>query len=209
MRFYFRAATFKMLREAIPGGFTGLGMAINNHGEVAVQGLTLNDQEEFIFRSFLWRDGQWIDIGVLPGFDETLAFDLNDAGQIIGRCELLDTNNTDPFIWENGVMWDLNDLWIPNDPGFSGISKVWAISNEGGIVGTGGHQKFGTSAMRLLPITSRIGYLDGDGDVDVADLLILLGLWGSCDDCNNCPADLDGNCSVSTTDLLLLLSNWG
>ncbi|MCH7849657.1 MAG: hypothetical protein IIB53_15010 [Planctomycetes bacterium] len=51
--------------------------------------------------------------------------------------------------------------------------------------------------------------LDGDGSVGVTDLLILLGSWGPCDDCNNCPADLDGDCSVGVADLLILLGNWG
>ena len=53
------------------------------------------------------------------------------------------------------------------------------------------------------------GDLDGDGTVGVKDLLILLGLWGKCDDCDNCPADLDGDCTVGVADLLILLGNWG
>ena len=40
-------------------------------------------------------------------------------------------------------------------------------------------------------------------------LLILLGLWGPCDDCNNCLADLDDDCTVGVKDLLILLGNWG
>ena len=53
------------------------------------------------------------------------------------------------------------------------------------------------------------GDLDRDGDVDINDLLILLASWGTCPDCNNCPADLDGNCDVGIGDLLILLANWG
>ena len=53
------------------------------------------------------------------------------------------------------------------------------------------------------------GDLDGDGSVGVKDLLILLGSWGSCDDCNDCIADLDGDCTVGVGDLLILLGNWG
>lgn len=48
-----------------------------------------------------------------------------------------------------------------------------------------------------------------DGIVDGADLAILLGAWGSCVDCDNCPADLDGNCDVDGADLAILLGNWG
>ena len=51
--------------------------------------------------------------------------------------------------------------------------------------------------------------LDGDGSVGVKDLLILLGSWGPCDDCNDCIADLDGDCTVGVGDLLILLGNWG
>ncbi len=53
------------------------------------------------------------------------------------------------------------------------------------------------------------GDLNGDGAVDVADLLTLLADWGPCRSCTSCPADLTGDCNVGVTDLLLLLSNWG
>jgi len=50
------------------------------------------------------------------------------------------------------------------------------------------------------------GDIDGDGDVDVFDLLALLAAWGPCEDC---PEDIDGNGVVNTADLLILLGNWG
>jgi outer membrane protein assembly factor BamB len=44
---------------------------------------------------------------------------------------------------------------------------------------------------------------DGDGDVDTADLLFLLGAWGT-------PAgDVDGDGDTDTADLLALLAAWG
>ncbi len=51
--------------------------------------------------------------------------------------------------------------------------------------------------------------LNGDGVVDGADLIVLLGAWGPCDDCNDCLPDFDGDCTVGTADLLILLGNWG
>ncbi len=53
------------------------------------------------------------------------------------------------------------------------------------------------------------GDVTGEGDVNVADLLVLLGAFGACDQCGACPADQNGDCLVNVTDLLALLGNWG
>ena len=53
-----------------------------------------------------------------------------------------------------------------------------------------------------------LGDLDGNGVVNLVDLLVLLSAWGECEDPNNCPADIDGNGVVDTADLLTLLANW-
>ena len=53
-----------------------------------------------------------------------------------------------------------------------------------------------------------LGDLDGDGVVNPVDLLLLLGAWGPCGNCNACHADLDDDCVVGTPDLLILLGNW-
>ena len=50
------------------------------------------------------------------------------------------------------------------------------------------------------------GDLDGDGNVFVTDLLLLLMDFGSC---NGSPADLDGDGCVTVADLLTLLGTWG
>ncbi|MDY7107188.1 MAG: hypothetical protein SYC29_00990 [Planctomycetota bacterium] len=55
-----------------------------------------------------------------------------------------------------------------------------------------------------------VGDIYEDGEVNTADLLILLGDWGECPDPpEDCPSDLDANGTVNTADLLLLLGNWG
>ncbi|MDY7108464.1 MAG: right-handed parallel beta-helix repeat-containing protein [Planctomycetota bacterium] len=54
----------------------------------------------------------------------------------------------------------------------------------------------------------KIGDVDGNGVVDVVDLLLLLGDWGPCEtDC--CLTDLDASGTIDTADLQRLLGNWG
>ena len=57
--------------------------------------------------------------------------------------------------------------------------------------------------------TATPGDLNGDGVVNVFDLLILLEDWGECGDPDDCPADLNDDGTVNVFDLLILLENWG
>ena len=50
------------------------------------------------------------------------------------------------------------------------------------------------------------GDLNGDGTVDVNDLLVIIAGWGVCS--GECPADLSGDGLVDVSDILLLLSYW-
>jgi hypothetical protein len=50
------------------------------------------------------------------------------------------------------------------------------------------------------------GDLDGNGLVDVNDLLVIIAGWGTCS--GECPADLSGDGVVNVSDILLLLSFW-
>ncbi len=54
------------------------------------------------------------------------------------------------------------------------------------------------------------GDTDGDGIIDITDLLSVLGLWGACPaPCPPfCAADVNRDCAVDVEDLLIVLGNW-
>jgi hypothetical protein len=60
-----------------------------------------------------------------------------------------------------------------------------------------------TNPVWLQP--SLPGDVDGNGSVDVDDMLAMLGLWGSCE---GCPADTNGDGIVDVNDVLVLLGAW-
>ena len=52
--------------------------------------------------------------------------------------------------------------------------------------------------------------IDGSGTVDVSDLLILIGNWGTCGECvDEIPGDVTYDDIVDVTDLLMVVGAWG
>ncbi|HRP62048.1 MAG TPA: M12 family metallo-peptidase [Phycisphaerales bacterium] len=75
------------------------------------------------------------------------------------------------------------------------------------IGGHNGAQGNGVLTITCTPVApSCPADLTGDGNIDVSDLLILLGSWGPC---AGCPADITGDNNVDVSDLLALLGAWG
>jgi len=93
----------------------------------------------------------------------------------------------------------------PDGPGAAEVLSAWS-----GAGATGTYAIFLTG-VSFPEAPACPEDLDRDGDVDTADLLILLEAWGPCDaPCPPaCTGDLDGSCDVATPDLLGLLETWG
>ena len=52
------------------------------------------------------------------------------------------------------------------------------------------------------------GDVNGDGEVDVTDLLDVIAAWGACPP-DSCPSDIDQDGDVDVSDLLAVISFWG
>jgi len=53
------------------------------------------------------------------------------------------------------------------------------------------------------------GDVNGDGVVNITDLLIMISQWGQCPTSGDCTADVNGDGWVNVTDLLVAIANWG
>ncbi|MCZ6857852.1 MAG: hypothetical protein O7F70_07610 [Gemmatimonadetes bacterium] len=191
----------------IPGGFSSEGAGINIHNQVSGWGLLPDpDGNGTLTHAFFWDKERMMNLGTLPGFPRGAGTDISDTGTIVGAAW---GAGCAAFIWQNGLLTDLNDLVSPS---FNGdITFASGINQIGQIVAIGHSDDLNaTVGLLLSPIGQGIpGDLDNDGQVGASDLLILLASWGSCEDCGACAADLDGNGVVGASDLLILLSNWG
>ena len=196
----------------IPGGFTSEGQAISNCAQVAGYGRKLDGEGSLLVRAFLWTKEEMIELGTLPGFIWSASLDITpDGSQVVGQSWNADGNPNirRGFVWTDGVIWDLNDLIGPNRD--LNIESAIGINQAGQIIARGRSDDLNaTVGILLSPLEQGItGDLDNDGQVGVKDLLILLGNWGPCDNCEMCRADLNGDRVVGVDDLLILLGNWG
>ncbi len=147
----------------------------------------------------LWETLAVTDLGTLGGTNSR-AYAINDIDQVVGSADTA-SELQHAFVWKEGVMIDLNDL-LPTDSGWE-LAEARDISEVGQIVGSGMSPNGKTHAFVLIPCPAD---LNGDGDINAADLAQLLASWGPC---IQCPAELTGDGVVDAADLAELLSVWG
>jgi probable HAF family extracellular repeat protein len=151
-----------------PGGLSALPR-INDSGQVA---FTRTDERAMFY------DGTTVqDIGTLGGTHAT-AFDLNDAGQVVGSSALPgDPPFTHAFLWSRATgMIDLGTL------GGNSAAAV-AINNHGQVVGTSRFSDSRPHAFRWSPASGLedIGLFPGGeftNATDISDSGLVTG-WGS------------------------------
>jgi probable HAF family extracellular repeat protein len=109
-------------------------MAINQQGDVAgFASLPGNDPDNPVLRAFLWtRRGGIKNLGTLPGDAYSEALGINERRQVVGlSCDA--ANNCRAFLWQDGVMKDLNTLVAP---GYTGtLTTAQDIDDLGVITG--------------------------------------------------------------------------
>lgn len=96
----------------------------------------VGDAETAAFEShaFLWNAGTMVDLGVLPGHNESRALAVNRAGVAVGisRNGVVEQR---AVMWAGGAMIDLNTLIDPKSGWF--LNAASDINEAGHIVGSG------------------------------------------------------------------------
>lgn len=208
---------FQILPDSAGEPAEGLVIEMSSNGQFIVGALG----NQMNLTPAFWADGgnaQAIDLW--PGYQVGESTDVVDDGSIVvGNWRLTpfsDEFGSLAFIWDsvNGarpLQEVLEDEYNVDLGGWT-LNQVSAISPDGrALAGTGVNPQGNLEAYKvLLPdVATPLGDLNGDGVVDVSDLLLLLAAWGPCPPEESCDADLNNDGSVDVSDLLLLLGNWG
>jgi probable HAF family extracellular repeat protein len=131
-------------------------MALNERGDVVgFSNVSKADGAAFNAQAFRWTRGRGIEsLGVLPGDSLSQALGINDKGQIVGISCTAGFASCRAFLYDHGVMMDLNEL-VPDDYGDL-LFTANDINNNGQI--TGQAVKAGTEELVpvwLIPVEHR------------------------------------------------------
>ena len=131
-------------------------MALNERGDVVgFSNVSAADGAAFNAQAFRWTRGRGIEnLGVLPGDSLSQALGINDKGQIVGISCTAGFASCRAFLYDHGVMMDLNEL-VPDDYA-DHLFTANDINNNGQI--TGQAIKAGTEelvAVWLVPDEKR------------------------------------------------------
>jgi probable HAF family extracellular repeat protein len=123
------------------GGSPQSGYGINNSGQIVGGAVFPNAP----FDAYIWRNGVATDLGRLPHDCFSEAYAINSRGQVVGdsfSCSGMYNRFHHAFLWEDGRIFDLNNLIPPHSPlrlvAVGPLSEAVApLNDRGEIAGVG------------------------------------------------------------------------
>ena len=129
--------------------------AINNAGQIAGLSDPPGDATTY---AVLLQNGAITNLGTLPGDVSSNANDINAQGQVGVSC---DANfNCRAFLWDHGVMMDLNSLIPPDSPLY--LAQAEGINDRGEIAGTSFLKSNPNEQPAFLAIPAPAAQIAGD-----------------------------------------------
>jgi len=118
------------------GSSSSTARGINDNGHVVGESYLPNVGQQPERHAFLWTPGQgMLDLGALPGLGSSIAYDINNAGQVVGRSFPSSPIITDPEVVSRAFLWTptqgMQDLGTLGGSG----SIAYAINEGGQVVG--------------------------------------------------------------------------
>lgn len=223
--FFHNAGLSTVITATGPGGtIMTTAFSINNSGVAVGNGIDPNNAARNVGMVYDINTNAMTEVGALPGFNGALAFDISNAGHVVGSS-MLNQGSGLPFIWTStGGM-----VAVPLPAGTS-QAGARGVNSSGWVVGT-------ASNAFAIP------YLfDGDATYRIQDLIPSGTGWDLSTNTSSsalsisdngvivgtgvfngavhayalvpvppppCPGDLNADNMVNTQDLTILLGNFG
>jgi uncharacterized membrane protein len=122
----------------LPGGYDATAGGLNDLGDVAV---TVRFNEGLSSKPAVWHGDHLVELP-LPFYGDYVrgsANSINNAGTVVGYLSDGSTNTAMALVWQEGVVYNLNDLIRADDPLRSSaqLQQAAAINNRGQILALG------------------------------------------------------------------------
>jgi probable HAF family extracellular repeat protein len=138
----------------LPGASDSIAGGINERNDVSGE-IRFNGGSDSV--AVIWRDdGEIVQLPSLftGAFSRARAVSINDRGQLVGDNQSSD-GGTAAVLWQNGMVYDLNDLIRADDPlrPFVRVISTLVINNRGQILVTGTDSRLSVGQLpyRLTP----------------------------------------------------------
>jgi probable HAF family extracellular repeat protein len=157
-----------------PGQFTFARAHAVNASNTVAGILILPGGQTDSFEAAVYSDKTgWREIGVIEGLTESEAYDINDAGRVVGMSYDPATQTFRGFVYEGTEpgLTALDDV-VTNAPGI--ITDAWDINNNGRIAANANDDSGALVGVVLIPGTACAADWNGSESVDSQDFFDFL-----------------------------------